>query len=76
MYKLIGKKALYKADIDFDDGRTVLKDVEGQMFDATNIMHTLHEWIYNPITMVNDGLMEFTILRKPFESLGEFGTWY
>ena len=46
------------------------------MFDGTNIKHTLHEWIYNPITFVNDGLSEFTIKREPFESLGDFGNWY
>ena len=43
------------------------------MIDATNSMYGLDGNIGEPACLINDGLMEFKLLKHPFKSLTEFG---
>lgn len=36
------------------------------MLSASNLLHTTDNTIVSPMTLINDGVVEFRVIRKPF----------
>lgn len=72
IYKLIQTQEKMKMDIDLDNGRQVFKDFEGSMFDCYNIQDTIGAIIFSPATYVNDGLLEFRMVKEGYNSISDF----
>lgn len=76
VYRLIQNPSLTKLDIDLDNGRYILKNVEGNIVQCSNTLHLTDGNIYCPLGMINDGLLELKVMEDPFKSISDFERWY
>ena len=72
MYRLIQRKPMYTYDVELDDGK-LRENLQGPKFDIINCKYGPYDIIFNANTIVNDGMVDFSLKPEPYESIGEFG---
>lgn len=73
MYKEIQSQKEVTYDLQFDDGK-VMKKVTAPKFDFVNVRYAIHNSIFSPLSIANDGMYEVYLHDKAYKSIAEFGT--
>lgn len=62
---------MYTYDLKFDDYEQMDK-VSAPKFDFVNVRYAIHNSIFSPYSIPNDGMYEIQLMRKPYDSFGQY----